>query len=143
MSRKSMMYVWTASTLAVLILLIIYARGTITALLLALTIAYILEPVVDALERRRIPRGLAILLLAAGIVVGASALVLWIVPRVVEQARQFVMSIDLDALKARGLWGTKDNHTPGRTTPSLASASAADEKPHRTDHIVPSIVPRG
>jgi len=101
MSRKSMMYVWTASTLAVLILLIIYARGTITALLLALTIAYILEPVVDALERRRIPRGLAILLLAAGIVVGASALVLWIVPRVVEQARQFVMSIDLDALKAR------------------------------------------
>jgi predicted PurR-regulated permease PerM len=88
------------TTLAVLIPLVIYARGTITALP-ALTIAYILEPVVDALERRRVPRGLAILLLAAGIVVGASALVLWIVPRVVEQARQFVMSIDLEALKAR------------------------------------------
>jgi predicted PurR-regulated permease PerM len=39
-----------------MILLIRYARGTITALLFALTIAYILEPLVDALERRRVPR---------------------------------------------------------------------------------------
>jgi predicted PurR-regulated permease PerM len=101
MTRKAVTYVWAASALGVLILLILYARGTVTALLFAMTIAYILEPVVDALERRRVPRGLAILLLAVGIVGGATALVLWIVPRVVEQARVFVMSVDLEALRAR------------------------------------------
>lgn len=101
MTQKTLTYVWAVSAIVVLILLIIYARGTITALLLAMTIAYILEPVVDALERRRVPRGLAILLLAAGLVSGAVALVLWIVPRVIEQARVFITSVDLAALQAR------------------------------------------
>jgi len=43
--------------------------------ILALVLAYILDPAVDALERRRVPRGLAVLLLALP-VVGALALAL-------------------------------------------------------------------
>jgi len=101
MSRKAMIYVWGVSAVVALVLLIIYARGTITALLMALTIAYVLEPLVDGLERRRVPRGLAILLLAACLIGGATALVLWIVPRIAAQATLFIQSIDLGALKAR------------------------------------------
>lgn len=101
MNRKALMFAWAAAGLAIVFLLIVYARGTITALLLALAIAYILEPVVDALERRRIPRGLAILLLGTAMIAGAVALVVWIVPRVVDQAREFVMAVDLETLRGR------------------------------------------
>lgn len=56
--------------------------GVITPFVLALVLAYILDPAVDALERRRVPRGLAIVLLALpvlglialGIAVGIPAL---------------------------------------------------------------------
>src|SRR5262245_13325295 len=101
MSRKAVTIAWAVAGLVTAILLIIYARGTITALLIAMAIAYILEPLVDALERRRIPRGLAIILLSVTMVAGATALVLWIVPRVVDQTRQFIEAVDLEALNAR------------------------------------------
>jgi predicted PurR-regulated permease PerM len=40
-------------------------------------------------------------MLTVGILGGATALVLWIVPRIVDQARVFIASVDLGALQAR------------------------------------------
>ena len=101
MNRKGWLLLGTAAGLATLVVLIVYARGTITALLVALAIGYIFEPMVDALERRRIPRSLAILLLWTAMGAGATALALWIVPRVIDQAREFVMAIDLNVVRTR------------------------------------------
>lgn len=96
---------WSDSTkrtvttgLALLLALALYQfRGIIAPVTIALIIAYVLTPVVDALERRsRIPRGLNVLLvdlLALALVAVIPALV---APTLIEQARQ--LDVDFEAL---------------------------------------------
>jgi predicted PurR-regulated permease PerM len=84
--------------LALLLALALYQfRGIIAPVTIALIIAYVLTPVVDALERRsRIPRGLNVLLvdlLALALVAVIPALV---APTLIEQARQ--LDVDFEAL---------------------------------------------
>lgn len=60
--------------------------GLLGPFLLALAVAYLLAPLVARLERRRVPRGLAILLVALPPVVGMVALALLAGPQVWNQA---------------------------------------------------------
>jgi predicted PurR-regulated permease PerM len=60
--------------------------GLLGPFLLALAVAYLLSPLVARLERRRVPRGLAILLVALPPVVGVVALALLAGPQVWNQA---------------------------------------------------------
>ena len=71
-------------------------RGIIAPVTIALIIAYVLTPVVDALERRSASRGLNVLLvdlLALALVAVIPALV---APTLIEQARQ--LDVDFEAL---------------------------------------------
>ena len=79
-----------AATLVLLFWMLEALGGVITPFVLALVLAYILDPAVDALERRRVPRGLAIVLLALpvlGLLVLAVALG---VPALVRQVTEIV-----------------------------------------------------
>jgi predicted PurR-regulated permease PerM len=74
-----------------------WALQRLTPVLLPLAIAgilaYLLDPIVDLLERKRVPRGAAIIsvyLLGIGIVVGVSAMV---VPRLVIETKKLVLDM--------------------------------------------------
>lgn len=102
MSRRAWLIVLGAIALAVLALVVVYARGTITALILAVAIAYVCEPWVDALERRRVPRSAGILMIWSAIAAVGLVLIVWIVPRMIDQSRQFLAEqLDPDAIRRR------------------------------------------
>jgi predicted PurR-regulated permease PerM len=85
---------WKALLLALLaigaLVLIYVLRAVFLPLLVALLLAYILNPLVTALERRKVPRPVSIAAVYA-LLAGAAALaLLWAVPRAVAEGREFV-----------------------------------------------------
>lgn len=82
---------WALATLALAVVLYL-VRGVLPPVLSALALAYLLDPLVDRLEAREVPRsaGILVLLLIAGVVIGAGTLL--VVPAVLadlaELARQ-------------------------------------------------------
>jgi predicted PurR-regulated permease PerM len=85
---------WKTTLLVLLALGIIlfayYLRAIFTPLLVALLIAYILNPLIDALERRRVPRVASIAGLYVVLIGLAALLAIWGIPKVVTEGRQFV-----------------------------------------------------
>lgn len=68
------------------LLWLLEATGALLApFILALVLAYILDPAVDALERRRVPRSLGILMLGFPVVLLVAALVFFGIPALVQQ----------------------------------------------------------
>jgi len=67
-------------------LFLILARGAVGPFIVALLLAYFMTPVVDALERRRVPRWAGILLIYLVIVVVAVAVLAYAIPRIVSGA---------------------------------------------------------
>ena len=98
-----------ASTLVLLFWMLESLGGVITPFVLALVLAYILDPAVDALQRRRVPRALAILILALpvlglialGIGLGIPALIRQ-VGEIVEAAPQALERLRESAVASRG-----------------------------------------
>jgi predicted PurR-regulated permease PerM len=70
----------TAASLAVLVTLLWLLKGALTPLAVAWVIAYLFDPVVDAFERRGLPRGLAVLLILLGIGAAGIATALYLIP---------------------------------------------------------------
>ncbi len=64
-------------------------RGVLTPLLIAVLLAYLLDPVVDRLERWRIPRGPAIAVLLGLFLLALTAVSLLVVPKAVREAVEF------------------------------------------------------
>ncbi|HOU94072.1 MAG TPA: AI-2E family transporter, partial [Polyangiaceae bacterium] len=64
-------------------------RGVLTPLLIAVLLAYLLDPVVDRLERWRIPRGPAIAVLLGAFLLTLTAMTLLVVPRAVRESVDF------------------------------------------------------
>ena len=62
--ERGVLLMLLAATLVLFFWLLEALGGVITPFVIALVLAYILDPAVDALERRRVPRAIAILLLA-------------------------------------------------------------------------------
>ncbi|MBM4318643.1 MAG: AI-2E family transporter, partial [Deltaproteobacteria bacterium] len=88
---------------AIVLWLLFSLRTVVLELLIALGIAYILDPLVDRLERLVRSRGVAILLLLIPLL-GVIALVFaWLVPRLVEEIRTFVQGLP-DMLEVPFLW---------------------------------------
>ncbi|MFN3485449.1 MAG: AI-2E family transporter [Planctomycetota bacterium] len=85
---------WKAALLAALAiaaLALIYAlRAVFLPLLVALLLAYILNPLVTALERRNVPRPLSIAAVYALLAGGTALALLWAVPRAVAEGREFL-----------------------------------------------------
>lgn len=78
---------------AVGILLLSSLRSVIFELLVALGIAYILDPLVDRLERLVRSRGLAILLMLVPLLGVLALLFAWLVPRLVEEIGDFIREL--------------------------------------------------
>jgi len=64
--------------------------GLLAPFILALVLAYILDPAVDVLERRRIPRTLAVVLLALPVVAGLALAVIFGVPALGQQVDSLI-----------------------------------------------------
>lgn len=68
-------------------------RGVLTPLFAAFLIAYVLDPVVDRLEARKIPRALAIMILLAGLLGVIGLFVVLVLPGVVRDVAGFVREL--------------------------------------------------
>lgn len=63
-----------------------YFRDLLTLLMMAAAMAYVVVPLVDRLERARVPRPLAIVLVLLGIAGSTTLLLMLVLPGIVEQA---------------------------------------------------------
>lgn len=79
-----------ALSLALTALAAYLLRAVMVPLLFAFLIAYILHPVADALERRRVPRTPAIIVIVVALMLGCLLLPLMIVPGIVVEAQKLV-----------------------------------------------------
>jgi predicted PurR-regulated permease PerM len=64
-------------------------RGVLTPVFFAFLIAYALDPLVDRLEARRVPRGASIAILVTGVLVGLALVALLVVPGMVRDVAAF------------------------------------------------------
>lgn len=88
-SRQHLLLVG-ALTLA-LVLWLLQALGSILApFVVAFAIAYILDPAADALERRRVPRGVAVAILLVPVLSGIALALVFGVPALLAQAGELV-----------------------------------------------------
>jgi predicted PurR-regulated permease PerM len=85
MTTRQRALLWGGAT-ALGVGLVIHALPGVSSLVLAaFIVAYVLVPLVDRLERRRVPRAAGAVLVLAGLVVAAAGLVLLLVPAVAQQ----------------------------------------------------------
>jgi predicted PurR-regulated permease PerM len=78
-------------------------RGVLTPIFLALGIAYLLDPIVDRIERKRVPRGAAISLVLAMLAGVLALFLLLVLPAMIREVAHFVGDLpgELDALRRR------------------------------------------
>ena len=85
---------WKIAFLAVLLLAVLWLTYTLRAvflpLLVALLLAYVLNPVLSALERRKVPRRLSIAAVYTVLLGAMTFVAFWAVPRAFGQAGDFV-----------------------------------------------------
>jgi predicted PurR-regulated permease PerM len=88
--------------LGALALLVYLLRGVLTPLFFALLIAYVLDPLVDRLERLRIPRAAAIAIVLAAALGTLSLFVFLVVPGIVRDVGGFLRDLPGQAQAALG-----------------------------------------
>ncbi|RME02552.1 MAG: AI-2E family transporter [Deltaproteobacteria bacterium] len=82
LKKPGMKFFFFVLSLGLLAVFIYMTRNILTALLIAFFIAYIFDPVVDAFERRRVPRSVAILLVVVALGVAGVFVLLILFPLV-------------------------------------------------------------
>jgi predicted PurR-regulated permease PerM len=87
--------------------LLVWAREVLLPFLLALIIAYVLTPFVALLERARVPRAAAILIVYAVTLTGIYSTVALIAPRIQEEAQKLVGDAPKLATKLSTEWAPK------------------------------------
>lgn len=90
-----------AATILLCVWLLETLGGLLAPFLLALGIAYILDPAVDVLERRGIKRMLAIVILAIPVLALLAAIAIVAVPALVEQIGDFLDGVPAAAARVR------------------------------------------
>ena len=89
--------------------LLIQIQFVLVLVLLSLVFATAIQTPVDALERRRVPRGLAILLVYAMLIAGITVLFLVLSPAVREQAAMFRTEAPGSLAELRDAWRNSGN----------------------------------
>ncbi len=82
--------VLTTAAILTLIWILSTAGSVLAPFVLAIVLAYVLDPLVDRLEERRVPRGVAVLLLTVPTVIALALMVLFFVPSAVAQLGEIV-----------------------------------------------------
>jgi predicted PurR-regulated permease PerM len=164
---------WTALTalsvaiFVALLVLLVWALGQVLRILspvlwpLAIggILAYLLDPVVDFLERRNVPRGRAILLVFFCVVVLVGGFFASVVPRVVHETADLIADVPAYSRQiqtnvtqwiAKSPWGTKKTATAVSTnapagtnvtlitplsSPALTNAPSATPAPSEADWV--------
>src|SRR5215467_9649517 len=106
---------WAALTALFVVLLIVIAGGVVYVganlisflqpilipVAIAVILAYLLDPLITELCRRKISRGWAIGIIFAAVLIGLSGLVWWVVPTISVQSANFVRELPNYTQKAR------------------------------------------
>ncbi|MEW6488598.1 MAG: AI-2E family transporter [Thermodesulfobacteriota bacterium] len=135
--------VWAGLVLALAGSLWLAARlqAVVVPLLLAWFLAYALDPVVDRLEARRVPRAAGIALVFAAVLAAAAAFALLVVPTVARELRQAASALPAYAVQAQEVWLPRVEALLGRPLPTETgellreSAGALQER-------LPGMLPR-
>ncbi len=80
-----------------------YLQPVLMPLAVAGIIAYLLDPVVSWLMRRRVPRIWAVVIVFATFTLGIALLGLWVIPAIVHQSGEFAKRVPLYAWQAQAL----------------------------------------
>lgn len=95
--RKILLYIALITVIAVFIIFIYQFRVKIGKIflpfLIALIIAYLLNPMVLKLERRKVPRALSILLFYLGFSVLISTIIVFIIPEIVDNTKDLMNTL--------------------------------------------------
>ena len=94
--------VFFSAVVIVFFLALFYLRTILTPVFIALVIAYLLDPLVDRLEARRIPRTVATLIPLTVILLALGALLVLLIPFLVEQLRSLLVKMPLYMETLRG-----------------------------------------
>jgi len=87
-------------------LIVIYMGGMLAPLLTSIVLAYMMEPVVTLLEKYRVPRLIAVIIVSLLFVVLAMLILLWLVPVLSSQITQLIQELPKYFEKGRqGLLG--------------------------------------
>lgn len=77
-----------------LLLYVLYRiGGVLTPLFVAYAIAYVLDPLVDRLEARRIPRGLGVAIVLLAFLSATTLLLVLVIPRIVSETTQVLVEL--------------------------------------------------
>ncbi len=86
---------------------VLWVIGFLQPVLMPLAVAgifaYLLDPIVSFLMRRRIPRIWAVLMVFATFTLGIAMLGLWVIPAIIHQGGEFAMRVPFYAVQAQGL----------------------------------------
>ena len=82
--------IWWGAVALVLVLVLWLLGGAIMPFLLGMSIAYLLDPVVDRLERAGVSRVLAVVLITGLAVLALTTALVWLVPLLIRQSTQLV-----------------------------------------------------
>lgn len=86
---------------------VLWGIGFLQPVLMPLAVAgifaYLLDPVVSWLMRRRVPRIWAVVIVFATFTLGISLLGLWVIPAIVHQSGEFAQRVPFYTLQAQGL----------------------------------------
>lgn len=92
MTRRQQMMAWVAIILVTLALLVLL-RDMLLPFIAGMAIAYFLDPAADWLERRRVPRWLATLLIIGLFFLAATLVIVLLVPLVQDQFAKFLVHL--------------------------------------------------
>jgi predicted PurR-regulated permease PerM len=119
-----------------------WLREVLTPIFLAFAIAYVLDPVVDRLEKWRIPRGAAILVVLLGFLAAVGAFLLLVVPEIVRDVTSVMRELPdhaKHALDRAGPWLAKQ----GVAVPHTADEWIARLKERASGISASSLAPVG
>jgi predicted PurR-regulated permease PerM len=116
-------------------------QAVVVPLLLAWFLAYALDPVVDRLENRRVPRAAGIALVFAAALAAAAAFALLVVPTVARELRQAASALPAYAVQAQEVWLPRLEALLGRPLPT-ETGELLRETAGALQERLPSLAPR-
>ena len=102
--------VFLAVSSAVILGVLVWARGVLLPFILALIIAYVLTPLVGLCERARIPRAVAILLVYAATLSGLYFAAAAVAPRIYDETAKLTRDLPALGRHLATQWGPRAEH---------------------------------
>ncbi|MCA9620658.1 MAG: AI-2E family transporter [Myxococcales bacterium] len=96
--------VFLAACVVALVAIVLAAREVLLPFLLAMVVAFVLFPAVTAVERRRVPRWAAILLVYAALIGSLTAFGIAVVPRLLSETKTLSAELPKLTQQARDHW---------------------------------------